>query len=468
MRTQSARKIPRALIARYANLIRRLGGTTQALNLLNPLVRNESESPSVAEVIEYASCLSRLGLIDESIALLSKIKYESQPEIQYELAAAYVAKWDYPSSIPYFKKYLNSKELGIYKICVGEINLAAAFIYTNELDKSESLLTKLLPKAKQSEFNLLIGNTLELLGEVAFMRKDFERAIQYFEESVLKVKSSNPKYQLHLDKWKVIIRMLSENGSKDSLKQFTEVRKRVPQIRDWHSIRELELFKAVATNDPKAIMNLYFGTPYVEYRKRILAIWGKPLTIEDSYDRQIGSGPVKKNNVFDVALGLDLSTDSQLKPGQSLHRLLQILATDFYEPFSTNKIFSMVFKDSFFNPNTSPKQVYESIRRLGEWFAKNKIPLVITRSEGGYRLRANEAYKLRTHRKTEVRSKIDDFISLLKSNGLVKDFSVKLVVERLSLAPRSASRLLSDGVSEGKLSRQGLTKMITYSLIDDE
>ena len=468
VRSHGAGKIPRPLLSRYANLIRRLGGTGYSLKLLNPIVRDENKNPSVAEIIEYASCLSRLGLIDESIGLLDKIKHEPQSEIQYELAAAYVAKWDYPSSLAYFKKYLNSKDLSIYKICVGEINIAAALIYTDELNKSESLLLELLIKVQKFKFNLLIGNTLELLGEVAFIRGDFPRALQYFEESVRKVESSNPKYQLHLDKWKVIIRMLNEKGSKDSLKQFADVRKRVPQINDWHTIRELELFKAVATNDSHAILNLYFGTPYEEYRKRILSIWGKPIKINNFYDRQLGSGlKKKKDNIFDVALGLDFSTGSQLKPGQSLHRLLQILSTDFYEPFSTNKIFSMVFKDSFFNPITSPKQVYEVIRRLGEWFTKNKVPLIIVRSEGGYRLRATEIYKLRTHLKFEVRSKVDDFIFLLKSHGLTKNISVKMIVEKLNLAPRSVSRLLSGGVSERKLTRQGQAKMTTYAIIDD-
>lgn len=468
VRTFQAQEIPRTLVVRYANLLRRMGGTKHALRILNPVVRNDTEKPTIDEVIEYASCLTRLSLVDESIALLSKIDNEPKPEIQYELAAAYVAKWDYSKAIPYLKKYLSFTELSPYKICVGEINLAAAFIYTNELEKADSLLKKLLTKIQQYDFKLLWGNVLELQGEIAFINREFDRSMDLFRESGEKLQSSNPRYLLYIDKWKVISKMLKENGTKTSLLECAGLRKKAAELRDWNSLREIELYRALVTNDSEAIANLYYGVPYPEYRKRILSIWAKPLKVNGSHERRIGPGMVKIKKIFDVAAGKDLFTDCQLKPGQTLHRLVQVLATDFYSPFSTTKIFSLVFKDSFFNPVTSPQQVYEIVKRLNEWFVENKIPLIVTRGKWGYRLRAEEAYFLRLQIDSEFRTKIDDFIESLENYGLVENFSVSMVEEKTGLARRTATRLLSDGVAAGKLLREGRAQSTKYSLVKNK
>ena len=458
-------QVPRSLTARYANLIRRMGGTKHALAILNPIVRNDFDKPSIEESIEYASCLCRHGLVEESINLLNSIINESYPEIYYELAIAYISKWDYPSSIPYLIKYLSFKNLSSYKICVGEVNLAAAYIYTNENEKAESLLKKLITKLQKNGFNLLCGNALELLGEIYLSKGELDHAMKLFNESGEKLQSSNPRYQLYLEKWKVIIKMLKENGSPESLQECDGLRKKAAALHDWNSLREIELYKAVVTKNTEAILNLYYGVASAEYRKRILLIWRAPLPIEEYYDRKIGPGAALATKVFDIAAGKDLQTEAQLKPGQGMHRLLQALTSDFYAPFLTTKIFSHVFKDVFYNPATSPQQVHQVVNRLNDWFVENKIPLTVKHSKAGYRLRAEQAYILRIQMDKAPRTKNDDFIHLLKSNGLVKDFSVKMVIERLNISRRSVTRLLSEGVASGKLIRRGRSQSTMYSII---
>ncbi len=458
-------EVPRPLTARYANLLRRMGGTKYALAILNPIVRNELEKPSIEETIEYASCLCRHGLVDESITLLNSITNEPHVEIQYELAIAHITKWDYPSSIPYLIKYLGFKNLSPYKICVGEVNLAAAYIYTNENEKAESLLKKLIAKLQRSGFNLLYGNALELLGEIALSKGDFKLAEELFEESGEKLQSSNPRYRLYLEKWKLIIKLLREEGSQESLLMCSQLRKKAAELHDWNSLREIELYKAAVTKNIQAITNLYYGVPYAEYRKRILLIWGKPLKIEDQYDRKLGPESAMAEKLFDISTGKDMHTGAQLKPGQSMHRLLQTLTTDFYAPFLTTKLFSHVFKDIFYNPSTSPQQVHQIVKRLNDWFLDNKIPLIVKHSKAGYRLRAEEAYILRIQMSTELRTKNDDFIHLLKSHGLVENFSVKMVIEKLNISRRSVTRFLSDGVASGKLVRRGRSQSTLYSII---
>ncbi len=458
-------KIPRPLTARYVNLIRRMGGPKYALNILNPIVRNDSAKPTVEEIIEYATCLCRVGLVDEGIGLLNSIANEPHAEIQFELAIAYMSKWDYPKAIPYLVKYLRFKELPVYKVCVGEVNLAASYIYTNEMERAESLLKKLIVKLQKNNFSLLLGNALELRGEIALENRDFDQALKIFKESAENLKSANPRYKLYQEKWEIIVKMLKGNGSKKSLLECGQLRKKVAAIHDWNSLREIELYKAIVTNDLQGITYLYYGSPYLEYRKRIVSAWGRSLnTDNECYDRKIGPGAVQGKKVFDIAAGKDLFSGEQLKVGQNMHRLLQAVTSDFYAPFLTTRIFSLVFKDDFYNPVTSPQQVYQLVKRLNDWFTENKIPLVMKYGDAGYRLRAEEAYVLRIPTKDTVRTKIDDFLESLRSNGLVKNFEVKEILKKLPLSRRSIFRLLSEAVASGKLQHRKLQRSGLYSI----
>ncbi len=456
--------IPRSLMARYTNLLRRMGETKYAFKLLNPLMYNQVNKPSTFEIIEYTSCLARLGLEDESIARLMKIKDEPNPEISYVLAMSYVSKWDYPNAIIYFEKYLKYKSLGLYQVYVGKINLAASYFYTNNFEKADSILHEILPALQKSGFNLLWGNVLQLLGQIAIIRRDFENADNFFNEAQEKLMLSNPRYRLYLDAWVIIGYMLRDNGSKESLAKWELLRKKTVKLSDWNTLREIELFKSIATNDEEAVKKLYYGVPYPEFRKRILLMWQKPFNLDAYHERQIGQGVFHPKKIFDVSSGKDTYTGCNLKPGQTLHRLVQVMSSDFYAPFLTTRIFSLVYPGSSFNPNTSPQQVYEIVKKLNRWFLKNKTPLLVHRSKFGYRLRATDAYTLRIQNSVGVLVKIDDFVNNLIQHGLTEKFSLRMVEEKLGLPNRTASRLLSESVASGKLVRQGKSQSTVYFL----
>jgi tetratricopeptide (TPR) repeat protein len=458
--------IPRPLLARYANLIRRIGGIKYALKILNPVVRNTASPPKVVEVIEYASCLTRLFLSDEAIELLKEIQHDPHPEIQYELAAAHVSKWDYAGAIPYFKKYLTLPGLTPYKKCVGEINLGASYIYVHKLKEAKAVLEKLIEHATKDGFKLLVGNGLELLGEIALIERNFKVSKKFLLDAKEVLNESIARYDLYVDKWLVIAELLKEKGSEKTLRDANALRKKITELKEWNTLREIELFKAIATDDANGVANVYYGVPYPEFRKRILSLWGKPLKVNPYFERKIGPGKLEVKRVFDVTRGLDLPTGAQLKPGQAMHRMVQCLATDWYSPFSTTMLFSIVFKGSRYNPVTSPQQIYEIVKRTNEWFADHKIPLEVVRGQGGYRLRAKEAYVIKMQTNFSPHSKLDEFLELLKSNGLLTNFSVKMAEEKSGLPRRTVTRLLGDAVKEGKLTRQGKTQSTTYSFVN--
>ncbi len=66
---------------------------------------------------------------------------------------------------------------------------------------------------------------------------------------------------------------------------------------------------------------------------------------------------------------------------------------------------------------------------------------------------------------SSIRTKIDEFLDQLKEQGLVKSFSVKMVMEKLDLSRRSAIRLLNEAVTSGKIIRQGRAKSTVYMFV---
>ncbi len=459
-----SKDIPRPLAYRYANLLRRMGGVKSALAVLNPIVRKKTGHPNHNEIIEYAACLTRLSLVDESIGLLSSIKNDPSPEIYFELAMANVSKWEYETARTYFDKYLHSSSITEYKRCVGKLNLGACYIYTDEISEASKILRNVLVKAKAEKFRLLCGNILELLGEIAILQKNYFGAEKCLTEANLFLGSTNTRYLLYLKKWRAISRLLQEKGSTALIKDLTSLRAEAAKLRDWNNIREIELFMAIATDDLQKVTDLYYSVPYPVYRKRILRLWGKAFSVSEIYEKKIGRRPLKTGNVFDVAAGKDLKSGCQLKVGQAPHRLVQCLSSDFYAPFSTTRIFSSVFKNTFFNPETSPQQVYEIIKRLNTWFLENNLDLRVLRGEGGYRLRSEEGYILRIPEKpVSSPTRLEVFLESLWKNNLTENFSVSMVEQKLGLPRRSVTRYLGEATAEGFLVQTGGGHATRYS-----
>ncbi|OQW49210.1 MAG: hypothetical protein A4S09_03845 [Proteobacteria bacterium SG_bin7] len=460
----SPKGIPRSLIFRYANLLRRMGGSYNALKLLNPIIRNSMQSPSNLEIIEYAACLTKLNLCDESIELLNSVRDESSPELHFERAAAYMTKWEYLFAREHLHKFLACPAIPEYRRRVGELNLGATYVHTNEPDKAIKILEHLLSRAKKSRFHLLCGNALELLGQAYVLKRDFPCATKLLNEASTYMGISNPRYILYIDKVRAMSQLLMENNSKPAIRGLIALRSQAANIRDWNTLRDIELLSAIATNDIKKIYDLYYGTPYPEYRKRILAFWGKPLPLVISYEKFIGVKQDRPKNIFDISKGLDLNSRHQLKVGKTLHRLIQCLTTDFYAPFSTTRIFSIVFRGVYFNPHTSRQQVYEAVKRLNQWFENREIDLQVIRGYGGYRLRSKNGYILKVDGSMKIHSRLDDFLKLLLENSLTQNFSLRAVVERLKLPGRSASRMLTLATEHGLLIRHGSGRSTSYSI----
>lgn len=461
--------IPRGLLARYANLLRRLGGLKFAVKILNPIVRSRNSNPTSQEKLEYASCLTRLHLGEESIELLEQLKHENNSEVHFELAAAHISQWDYERAIPHLKAFLQHASIPAYRKVVGELNLGAALIYTNRTRDAEKLLLKVYNTATKEGFHLLVGNVCDLLSEIAITKREFRTALTYIKKAKEILKKSSSRYDLFVDRKYLIIKLMSHGATDEALREFSVLRKKAATLKEWNSIRELEIFRAIASRDLEKLLFVFYGTSHEQLRKRIENLWGQPIPPAKYYDRKIGPKPHKKNHIFDVTLGRDLATGARLKPGQYLHRLVRALAGEVHFPYPTSKLFSLVFQGLKYNPETSAPQVYGIINRLNYWFEENKIPLGVVASPGGYRLRSNKGYTLRIESKHTVTDKtadkINEFIFRLQETRINSGFTANMAMTALKTSKRSTIRLLTEAVNAGLLTRQGSTNLTRYFFV---
>ena len=152
-----------------ASLCRRTGWFQGALVVLAPIVRPSSRSrvqASDAEKTEYASNLIQMGSRQEGRLLLSEVSPSWHPKYFVE-ALSYFSEWNYHAAIPLLRRYLDWPEIQPYARIIGQVNLAAALVFENEIHEAETLLRHLKETCEREGHSLMLGNVYEIWSQLA-------------------------------------------------------------------------------------------------------------------------------------------------------------------------------------------------------------------------------------------------------------------------------------------------------------
>jgi hypothetical protein len=154
---------------------------------------------------------------------------------------------------------------------------------------------------------------------------------------------------------------------------------------------------------------------------------------------------------------------SQLSPGQLVHRLLRILATDFYRPFRPAYLSSQLFPGEYFNPRTSIDRVHKALRRLRQWLKAHRVPLEVSEEEGCYRLRSSKPLVLRTTLEPIPATGLEGLFQLLeKSVAMDLVLSALEMEKRLGVSRATVHRLIQWGMESSKLEAIGSGSAVRY------
>jgi tetratricopeptide (TPR) repeat protein len=444
-------QIPRKDLSRYANIANRVGQFRIAYRILSRVVRQQTEGAETAnssEWLEYAEALRRMGLIAEAQRILEKLDATGLPVVHLRRAYCLVNQWRYGEAIPHLQTYLSAVDPKEYAHLVASVNLAAALAYERKDQEALDLLDRLISETKSTERHLLFINCLELKAQVSIHQGQLDRADRALEEAVSVNSDPRTRYSLFLRKWQAISKSLRLGAVHPDL---LECRRSAMEEEDWETLRECDLYTGFVSSDLNLLGKVYFGTPFPAYRQRILDIAGAKFTPGRSF-LWSPSGDKSTNMIFDVLHGkMDGSDTMELEKGQLKHRMMALLAADFYRPLSIGTAFSELFPDEQFSQVGSTNRVCHVIRRLRQWMAEGGHPFAIEENQGSYRLTAAPGIALRVSAEAEQGSseemKWEEARRLLPSGS----FSRGDVIRTLGCSVSTAKRRLRWAIDSGKV-----------------
>jgi hypothetical protein len=196
-------------------------------------------------------------------------------------------------------------------------------------------------------------------------------------------------------KWRALI-ALEHRGADDTvLAELYAVQTGFAALRNWFQLRDLDFYFALARNDRRRLVHLYYGTPFPSARARLLREFKVDASaIPEHYDVFLGP-PGRARELFDVLDGSGDGTGGRLKPGHALQRLLTALLADFYCPPNTVQLHEALYPNQYYNPLSSPVRVRQLLKRLRAWLRRAHVPLVIVEREGRYSVSAARPLRVR-------------------------------------------------------------------------
>lgn len=469
-----ASTIPRSHAAAFGDIARRVRSETWGLRLLRPIVRSEaaiSPSPSDAEMCAYAGLLIKVGAIPEARSILEKLDEKKLDNVSTFLSQTYITEWNYLEASVHLKKLLERDHLSPYARCVTEVNLIGAFIFLSQYSKAQTGLKKVLALSRENSWDLLYGNALELAAQLAVIQGAWADADALLKEAEAR-SGQHSHYRVFIEKWRSLALLFQTKpgtpACEAALEKIASVRQTALRLSSWETARDLDYQVADFLRHQNLLLNVYFGTPFPEYKKRIEQIFKKEgWRIPADYFRKLSSAPATR--VFDLGSGDEYGSNliEPLKPGQMLHRFINILATDFYKPIGLGELFSRLFPDEFFNVDSSPDRVAQAVKQLRRWFETNHIPLDIQVENSRYAIKANDAYAFRIENQVRTPKDLLDSgyeqqLKQLMTKWPYQSFSASKAAAHLDLSASTVRTLLQRALDEKRLYQSGAGRSTLY------
>lgn len=447
-------EIPRECLPGAAGLARRVGLPVVAIKMLNPIVRCAPRSAIKAtdlERAEYGAALHAIGATWEADQVLRVVNPRVVPQALLYRAFGFFTQWNYQDAIPCLISYIESPGLDSYQRLVGQLNLVAAYVVEGKNTSMATMLQELRSQTNQQHSQRLYANSLELSAQFAISRGDWAQAAGYLSKAERLV-SRDTLDHMFLLKWRAVSGLFQKR--RNGLSSLKKVRKMASRFRHWETLRECDLFEAVATENEELLQRVYFGTPFSAYRQRMYGWLRRPLTLPDSY--QWGRG-----ERLDLRTGFLNEKSAGLTPGRSLHKLIWILSSDFYRPFRLATLHNHLYDGAFYDPVTAPTRVHQIVKRARKWAGKQGVGLFINEDQGLYWLRLHRL-RLTLYREPVPASATQFRLREMYSRYGKSPFTLLQATIDFDISARTALRIVSEGIRGGVLRREGSGNATRY------
>jgi hypothetical protein len=436
-----------------ARLSWRAGIPVLGLRLLNPIVRAEPGlhyRPKPVELVEYARCLVSVGAEREALQLLEPLDGHLNPDVVFCRALAYLYLRDYVPAIALLGRYVRDSRVPTPVRLEAKVRLAVALVFERRYERAKYLLHELIYQTGIRKLPGLHGTCLELAAYNCLVHRKLREAEKFLDTAEQLLTASAGREAFYVAKWKAILSLVRHRGDAASRRRLAEVRSAAYDLGDWESLRDLDRFDCVARRDGALFLHLYFGTPIPSFRAGLVADFPGAPTPPAHWDRELG-GEGAQRAILDIREGR--VGDAGLPYLRAPHRLLIVLASDFYRPFRVAEIFARLFPGDPFNPDSSALRVHQAIQRLRAWLAEHAPALQIRADRSTYSLAATGPITLRHALDPGPVSREHRAWDRLRLQWPNIFFSARQAASFLGISLRSANRVLNQARAAGVLER---------------
>lgn len=459
-RLRKIKKIPRAFIAKIADLSIRSGQPLWALNRLHKWVHLDdvvnTDAPR-SELLSYAYALYVLGSTQSARKILSHPRFKDDPVALQHVANSYIHEWNYSVAAEYLMKLLDLPilESTPYQVYVRKTNLVACLISCSRFEEAKPMLEEIKIFCEKHNHKLLLGNIFELYGQFFFFQKKKNLARENFLKSLATFEDQDSVYALFARKWLLITRMADGEDSPILQEELDQIIARSTQLELWDVRRDLDFFKGCYFNDSIILQHVMSGSisHYLETRKNFLELRIFPPKVLDFFPET-----VKSSKVFStVTINLEMSS--------GLRNIFFALVSDFYSPIKLGRLFELAYPDEVFSPKTSPARVIKSMERLNAYFVQNNLPVRVQFNRSNFKLIALDSCKLQFAHPLFENQSGGAIVRALSSQFGFNPFSTQEAARALGKSTSTTQRLLKSAVSAGKIAVSGNSRSTLYCIV---
>lgn len=466
--SQIPQKLNREWAQKFAELAVRVHLPLYALKALHPHVfpENSFTAPATTpEKMTYARALYHLSAVDDAIEILNTLDSRSEPEVLFLRACAHIFNWNYPAAIADLHSYLASDRIVPYRRVVAQVNLAAALISVQNFSAAGRLLDEIQLECRTQSYHLLLGNSYELRSQIEIFQGRYPEALSTLEIAKTFLQTQGALYALYIEKWFSIAQCL-QAPTLTHLQQLDQVRLKATQLGHWSTLRECDLFQAIALSDESLLRKVIMGTPSEIYRQRARKLFKTDIIFRGLYELKL-QVPTSSDAEYVFNPYQKLAGRAALFDKPLLLSLFEALTADFYQPSHISMLFKKIYPDEKFNPFTSPARVLQLLRRLDSWFKENLIPLKVRFKKSEFCLKALGQITIQIQRGKDLANRSSKNYQLADLRNTIKEksLSVERIGKLLNISDSSVRRLLDQGLHNGEIKKLGSGRGTLYQAV---
>jgi len=432
-------EIPPHLRADFASLARRAHLYKEAIKMLQDRIYGGGR-PEDKDLMEYASSIRKLGMVQQCLNLLERVS-EHKEKYLYQ-GFCHVHNWDYLKAQECFEKFLMQGGLSERESVVARLNVISCYIFNGALDDADRAINAIEPLCKDKYFQFYL-NCQEMRGQISIRNNRLMEASAVLARAHDAAKKETGTTSLFLEKWKLIAELpLPSAHPKDA--QIAAFRKTIRLQGHWETLRDFDYHVAMFQKDSALLNYVYFGTPFESFKKRIAQ--NHPGQIHDHYAWTAGSTATQTLDPLDCGI--------EVVPfGLIQHRLLLVLLSDFYRPWSLQRIFDSLFPSEIYDVDSSPKRIYGLIKKLQDNLKSLALPFDLQSTIHGYRFRPRAGGSILIYPRMNMHSHEEILHAALHERYAVQEFTPQELSKALSISSHKAYRWTNDLEAAGLVAR---------------